>query len=188
MLQNPERFQNNRDRENFDQEMTRRLQEEQDFDAARDISRRDKRKEEERQRRRHNEEKEKARAAQLKAAEIKRKERQQAEEEEQQRVDEEKRVQKAKRKQEKMRRETQERALMEARRQRENDLSIQKMKQTTKQCPGCRWPIEKNKGCDNMTCKPGSYFPQFPLLSFLTLQIIISAHTGIKNKSFRVLC
>lgn len=188
MLQNPERFQNNRDRENFDQEMTRRLQEEQDFDAARDISRRDKRKEEERQRRRHNEEKEKARAAQLKAAEIKRKERQQAEEEEQQRVDEEKRVQKAKRKQEKMRRETQERALMEARRQRENDLSIQKMKQTTKQCPGCRWPIEKNKGCDHMTCKPGSYFPQFPLLSFLTLQIIISAHTGIKNKSFRVLC
>lgn len=166
MLKNPDQYQTARDRENFDLEMTRRLQEEQDSDAAREISGRDKRKEEERQRRRHNEEKEKARVAQLMEAKIKRKEHQQAEKEERERVEELRRVEKAKRKQEKMRKETQERVLKEARRQMENELSIQTMKQTTKQCPGCKWPIEKNKGCDHMTCKPGILFPSDSTFKF----------------------
>lgn len=158
MLQNPDQYQSARDRENCDLEMTKRLQQEHDLDAAQEISSRDKRKEEERQRRRHNEEREKARAAQLMEAEIRRKEKQQAETEERQRVEEQRRVEKAKTQAAKMRKQTQERALMEARRQRENELSIQTMKQTTKQCPGCRWPIEKNRGCDHMTCKPGLQF------------------------------
>ncbi|KLU91100.1 hypothetical protein MAPG_09623 [Magnaporthiopsis poae ATCC 64411] len=29
--------------------------------------------------------------------------------------------------------------------------------QTTKRCPGCRWPIEKNDGCSHMTCTMCSY-------------------------------
>jgi hypothetical protein len=31
--------------------------------------------------------------------------------------------------------------------------SIAKIKETTKLCPGCSWPIEKNNGCDHMKCK-----------------------------------
>ncbi|KAL4806762.1 hypothetical protein BDV18DRAFT_138163 [Aspergillus unguis] len=37
-------------------------------------------------------------------------------------------------------------------RMREVELSMQKVEQTTKRCPGCQWPIEKNDGCDHMTC------------------------------------
>ncbi|KAL8377881.1 hypothetical protein RB595_008526 [Gaeumannomyces hyphopodioides] len=29
--------------------------------------------------------------------------------------------------------------------------------QTTKRCPGCRWPIEKSEGCSHMTCTMCSY-------------------------------
>lgn len=37
---------------------------------------------------------------------------------------------------------------------REEELaSIAKIKATTKLCPGCSWPIEKNSGCDHMKCK-----------------------------------
>ncbi|KAL4886654.1 hypothetical protein BJY04DRAFT_76106 [Aspergillus karnatakaensis] len=38
------------------------------------------------------------------------------------------------------------------RRMREAQLSMQKVEETTKRCPGCEWPIEKNEGCDHMTC------------------------------------
>lgn len=31
--------------------------------------------------------------------------------------------------------------------------SLAKVKLTTKNCPGCKWPIEKNEGCAHMTCK-----------------------------------
>lgn len=151
MLQNPDNYQSTKDRENSDLEMTIKLQEEQDLKAAQEISNRDKRNEEERQRRRHKEEREKARAAQLMEAERKKREQQQAEEE--------RRVKMAEKQQEKMRKEAQERVLIEARRQRENALSMETMKQTTKQCPGCKWPIEKNRGCDHMTCKFDFPFP-----------------------------
>jgi hypothetical protein len=161
MLQNPDQYQSARDRENFDLEMTTRLQEEKDLEAAQEISNRDRRREEERQKRRHKEEKEKARAAQLMEAERKKKERK--------RVEEEKRAELEKRQQERIRKEAQERVLIEARRQRENALSMQTMKETTKQCPGCKWPIEKNRGCDHMTCK--SSFLRKP--SFLVLPITV---------------
>ncbi|KAL5338310.1 hypothetical protein BJX70DRAFT_388699 [Aspergillus crustosus] len=39
------------------------------------------------------------------------------------------------------------------RRMREVELSMKKVEETTKRCPGCEWPIEKNEGCDHMTCK-----------------------------------
>lgn len=47
------------------------------------------------------------------------------------------------------------------RRQKEDQLSMAKVQSTTKQCPGCQWPIEKNDGCDHMTCKFLRYFFEF---------------------------
>lgn len=35
----------------------------------------------------------------------------------------------------------------------EEDASLRKIKQTTKLCPGCSWPIEKNDGWDHMKCE-----------------------------------
>ena len=136
MLQDPENYQSARDKENTDLDLLKRFQEEQDFKAAQELSSRDKREEEQRQMRRHQEEREKARVAQRK----------EAEEMKRRRVEEERRAEKA-------RKEAQERARMEAKRHKENALSMEKMKKTTKQCPGCKWPIEKNRGCDHMTCK-----------------------------------
>ncbi|KAL4925104.1 E3 ubiquitin-protein ligase [Aspergillus undulatus] len=37
-------------------------------------------------------------------------------------------------------------------RMREVELSMKMVEETTKKCPGCQWPIEKNEGCDHMTC------------------------------------
>ncbi|KAL2827555.1 hypothetical protein BDW59DRAFT_160198 [Aspergillus cavernicola] len=37
------------------------------------------------------------------------------------------------------------------RRMREVELSVSMVEKTTKRCPGCQWPIEKNEGCDHMT-------------------------------------
>lgn len=39
------------------------------------------------------------------------------------------------------------------RRAKEEKLSVRTINATTKQCPGCQWPIEKNDGCSHMTCK-----------------------------------
>lgn len=38
-------------------------------------------------------------------------------------------------------------------RQKEEQLSMATIQSTTKSCPGCQWPIEKNNGCAHMTCK-----------------------------------
>jgi hypothetical protein len=40
------------------------------------------------------------------------------------------------------------------RKQIENELSELKIQTSTKPCPGCTRPIEKNDGCSHMTCKP----------------------------------
>ncbi|KAL4907137.1 hypothetical protein BDW74DRAFT_148637 [Aspergillus multicolor] len=43
------------------------------------------------------------------------------------------------------------------RRMREVELSVKTVENTTKRCPGCQWPIEKNSGCDHMTCRSLSF-------------------------------
>ncbi|KAF2876945.1 hypothetical protein BDV95DRAFT_465034, partial [Massariosphaeria phaeospora] len=35
----------------------------------------------------------------------------------------------------------------------EEEASKKLIKETAKKCPGCKWNIEKNTGCDHMTCK-----------------------------------
>lgn len=42
------------------------------------------------------------------------------------------------------------------RHQKENESSLQLIERETKRCPGqgCNVPIEKNDGCDHMTCRP----------------------------------
>ncbi|KAK4162976.1 hypothetical protein QBC43DRAFT_213857 [Cladorrhinum sp. PSN259] len=37
--------------------------------------------------------------------------------------------------------------------QKEDSLSAAAIQHTAKRCPGCKAPIEKNEGCDHMTCK-----------------------------------
>lgn len=43
----------------------------------------------------------------------------------------------------------------------EEEASRKVVEKTTKACPGCKRPIEKNRGCDHMTCK---FFPVCVLL------------------------
>lgn len=38
-------------------------------------------------------------------------------------------------------------------RKQEEKMSLETVQATTKSCPGCQWPIEKNDGCSHMTCK-----------------------------------
>jgi len=123
MLQDPDGFQITRDKEDETNDAARRLQDYQDERLARELSRRDKRAEQDRQRQRHAEERRRARAEQEATAAKKKLEQE-----------------RAKRKEELKRR------------QREEQLSMAKVQATTKQCPGCQRPIEKNEGCDHMTC------------------------------------
>jgi hypothetical protein len=128
MLRDPDGFQSVRDMEDADLEMARELQDEEDERLARELPDSDKQAEEERQRRRHEEERRKAREKQEAEAARKKLEQERA-----QRREELKRKQK------------------------EEALSVAKVQQTTKPCPGCQWPIEKNRGCSHMTCKCAPY-------------------------------
>lgn len=58
------------------------------------------------------------------------------------------------------------------RRQREDEASLTVVENTTKQCPGCSWPIEKNRGRQHMTCKFN------PILSRIELVFVILCMPG----------
>ncbi|KAH6622637.1 hypothetical protein F5144DRAFT_335312 [Chaetomium tenue] len=61
-------------------------------------------------------------------------------------------------------RQAKERELREAvaRKKLEEEASTRTVGSTTKPCPGCQAPIEKNQGCAHMTCKPTFFaFPPF---------------------------
>jgi ATPase subunit of ABC transporter with duplicated ATPase domains len=123
MLQDPDGFQTTRENEGEAIDAARRFQEEEDERLAMELSYREKQAEQERQRQRHEEEKWREKAK--RDAETARKK---SEQERAKRNDELKK------------------------RAREERLSVEKVKATTKQCPGCQWPIEKNNGCEHMTC------------------------------------
>lgn len=91
---------------------------------ARSLEQRDKRAEQDRQKQLHEEERKRARAAQRAEAERKRVEQDRARQREELK-----------------------------RRAKEDKISLEKVHATTKPCPGCRWPIEKNEGCAYITCK-----------------------------------
>jgi hypothetical protein len=128
MLQDPDGFQSAIDRDDEAAAIAAKKQEERDEQIAREFDRENRRKEEDRQRQRHEEEVRRARAEQEKEKERRKKEQ-----------------------------ERKERNELLKRRQKEDTLSLATVKKTTKPCPGCQWPIEKNEGCSHMTCK----FPQF---------------------------
>jgi len=125
MLQDPDGFRSAIDKDDAAAEMAIRLQEQEDEMLARNLEQRDKRAEQERQKQRHEEERRRARAAQKAEAERVKMEKDRARQ-------------------------------MEALKRRAMDekLSLEKVHATTKPCPGCRWPIEKNAGCAHMTCEP----------------------------------
>ncbi|PMD43841.1 hypothetical protein L207DRAFT_266620 [Hyaloscypha variabilis F] len=172
MLADPDGFQSAIDKEEAaaaGAAMARKLLEEEDALFARELENRDRRMEEERQRQRHEEERKRAQAAQQVEAQRIREEQERAkrrrEQEERERIqqelerrqyeEEQRRVRAAQQAQAERDRVNQERARQREeikKRAREDKLSVAKVHATTKQCPGCRWPIEKNDGCSHMTC------------------------------------
>ncbi|KAF4626044.1 hypothetical protein G7Y89_g12120 [Cudoniella acicularis] len=123
MLEDPDGFQTERDKENEANDVARRQQEEEDERLARELNQRDKMVEEDRQRQRLAEERRRAKEQQRAEAARKKQE-----------------LEQAKRREE------------IKRRQREEKASRDVVQATTKPCPGCQWAIEKNDGCDHMTC------------------------------------
>lgn len=156
MLADPDGFQSAIDKEEAaaaQAAMAKQVLEEEDELFARDLEDRERRIEEDKQRLRHEEERRRAHAAQQLERERIRMEqerqRNQQELERRQREEENRRVNQER---ERQREEIKRRA-------KEDKLSVAKVHATTKQCPGCRWPIEKNDGCAHMTCKLSSLFP-----------------------------
>jgi len=131
MLNDPDGFKSAIERDDEAAALAQKQQQEADERMARELEQQDRQAEEGRQRAAHEEELRKARAAQEAEAERKR-ERKRKEKEEQE---------KAKKREEIKRKKEQE------------ALSLKLVNSTTKRCPGCQWPIEKNEGCSHMTCK-----------------------------------
>jgi hypothetical protein len=63
-------------------------------------------------------------------------------------------------------------------RQKEDAASIAKVNATTKRCPGCQWPIEKNDGCSHMTCKCAPFYDDQRILPLRFLSLQVEAATG----------
>jgi hypothetical protein len=124
MLRNPENFKSAVDKEDEAAAEALRKQHEADEAMARELEAQDREAEEDRQRARHEEELRKARLAQEAEAARKKKEKEDAE-----------------------------RAAAIRKKQEEEAANLRVISATTKNCPGCRWPIEKNLGCSHMTCK-----------------------------------
>lgn len=161
MLEDPDGFQSALDTEELaaadaaaEAERAKTLMEQDDEVLARRVDEQERQAEEDRQRQRHQQKRREAQAAQLAEAERLKMERDRKTHEE-----EKKRAAAARQAEAEAERI---RAIQEnirqkeeiKRRAKENKLSVEKVHATTKQCPGCRWSIEKNLGCAHMTCKP----------------------------------
>lgn len=140
MLADPDNFVSSIDKHNEDAENLLRLQQAEDERIAREMSAENKREEQNRQRRRHEEERRRAREQQEAEARKKQAEKEQA----------------------KLKEEIK-------RKQKEEKLSLAKVQSTTKRCPGCQWPIEKNSGCAHMTCKLPHPSPLLSYTAYLLL-------------------
>jgi hypothetical protein len=55
-------------------------------------------------------------------------------------------------------------------RQANEQANLRTIEQTTKNCPNCKWPIEKNAGCAHMTCKSTSHDSFFSFLRCTTAE------------------
>lgn len=131
MVADPDGFQSQRDREDEEAARERERQLEDDERLAREMDSRDRAREVERQEAAH--------------AEARRKQ------EEEQRVEKERKIKEAERK--KVEKEKAEKLREIKRKKAEEDATLETIEKTTKKCPKCTWPIEKNEGCDHMTCK-----------------------------------
>jgi hypothetical protein len=127
MMNNPDGFKSAIERDDEAAALALNQQHEADERMARELEAQDRQEEEDRQRAAHERELRIAREA--RAAEAERKRLEKSEQEKSKRLEEIKR------------------------RKRQEELSLKTVQSTTKNCPGCRWPIEKNHGCSHMTCK-----------------------------------
>lgn len=134
MLKDPEGFKSAVDRGDEEAIEALRKQQEADELMARELEAQDRQAEEDRQRAKHEEALRKARAAQEAEAARKRKE-----------IEDKERAK---------------RAAEIRQRQQQEAAALQLINSTTKRCPGCQWPIEKNQGCSHMTCKSLKTFLQ----------------------------
>ena len=146
MVNDPDGFKSAIERDDEAAALVLKQQHEADERLARELEAQDRQEEEDRQRAAHEEELRIAREAQKAEAE-----RRLLEKEERER---------AKKREE-----------IKLRKQQEQ-LSLKTVQSTTKNCPGCRWPIEKNHGCSHMTCK----YHKRPFM--LSAQIIVEIGDG----------